>query len=1138
MKNKKLLIVLFLSLFSFNASAYDFCTETGYTILTVNGIFTNDVGAKENKENLRKLLPLSYNNEKVVVNYVYNSTHIGGAGDVVDAVAQGLFNSKTDFDLVDMLNDASAKVTTQKVLLVGHSQGNFYANNFYDKVAGKVGGVPAESIGVYSVATPSDRVAGGGKHLTSDTDSVIATLVGSVKNIMTPNTHIDLSGVKSNGHDFSQVYLKYRGNEIVSGIKSSFDKLARNQTQKFESQCISPQKISLGHKVGGIVLGTADFVVNSTIKVGTFAVNSAAKVGTFAANTIKGGIKSLTGIFGNNANSNLAAAGLYDSQTLTDTTEQIIPSENLPVESVNNTTNGGQAPSETKVEIINNNSPVAGPINNPETPIVISETPVVQNIPVNNNVSNHSSGGGGGGYNAPNEVAVVDTTKPVIILLGENIITIPLNTVYVDAGATALDEKDGVIAIVTTGTVDTATLGTYIITYTATDIANNVSTLTRTINIVASEIAQTTNTDVTAPVITLFGQNIVTVFLGMIYTDTGARAVDDTDSVVPVVTTGKVDFRTLGTYTLTYTAVDAASNVATLTRTVNVVPFVIIPIIPPLPVASTTATLLLPNAGAYALDGLDPSRGRKNLTPFVFQVIYTDANNNAPTNVKLHVRNAITGSLLPEVSMNKITSGENILSDGDYANGELYTSSNTYDQGDYIYSFSADDKIGNFTKIEENNNLRFTAISSTYTYIPKYTFGRNNGDGLDWQVWAFNGSNVYDWTDTYVNNYLREQFKIQAYSGAAWCGQCLERGVFTHDPQKGFETYDLTLSSLENNPQNSMNGTTYDVAIQWDSTGYTYTLSHGSTVDATGHTNVIDMNNNLWVSWDGSHNNFTKFPSGDWHGVPYASPMERSGGGGMMMQPYPVYNPLAIQTPAPAPIPTPISEPAPILSSQKSITSFGFESLTPSVNGIIDENAHSIVLTVPYGTVINALSPTIVVSEKASVLPASIAPQDFSNPVTYILKAEDGSTVSYIVTVVISPNPNPTPTPDPTPIPDPFLPDNRLPVITSYTLNGAQGGVTINPLVNNLEIVLNSNKNVNWMSIEIKKESDASVYKMFQSGEGCVDGTNVCTKIWDGLLSSGGLLQNGNYKIKVHMKDTINNEYDDYLPGVIIVSTQ
>ena len=62
------------------------------------------------------------------------------------AAYQKYFDTETvkDYDLIEMLRDASEKVTTQKILLVAHSQGNFYANSFYDLVAGRAGGAPPE----------------------------------------------------------------------------------------------------------------------------------------------------------------------------------------------------------------------------------------------------------------------------------------------------------------------------------------------------------------------------------------------------------------------------------------------------------------------------------------------------------------------------------------------------------------------------------------------------------------------------------------------------------------------------------------------------------------------------------------------------------------------------------------------------------------------------------------------------------------------------------------------------------------------------------------------------------------------------------------------------------------------------------
>jgi hypothetical protein len=86
-------------------------------------------------------------------------------------------------------------------------------------------------------------------------------------------------------------------------------------------------------------------------------------------------------------------------------------------------------------------------------------------------------------------------------------------------------------------------------------------------------------------------------------------------------------------------------------------------------------------------------------------------------------------------------------------------------------------------------------------------------------------------------------------------------------------------------------------------------------------------------------------------------------------------------------------------SSQKAITSFNFEN--PAAVGVITESTHSIAVTVPYGTDVTALIPTITYTGE-SVSPASGVAQDFTNPVVYTVTAETGSTQDYTVTVTIS----------------------------------------------------------------------------------------------------------------------------------------
>jgi hypothetical protein len=90
-------------------------------------------------------------------------------------------------------------------------------------------------------------------------------------------------------------------------------------------------------------------------------------------------------------------------------------------------------------------------------------------------------------------------------------------------------------------------------------------------------------------------------------------------------------------------------------------------------------------------------------------------------------------------------------------------------------------------------------------------------------------------------------------------------------------------------------------------------------------------------------------------------------------------------------------------SAAKSITAFKFSGLAQEVSATIDEESKKISATVPNGANVTALAPTISLSEKATVSPASGTATDFTSPVTYTVTAEDGSTAAYKVTVTIDP---------------------------------------------------------------------------------------------------------------------------------------
>lgn len=76
--------------------------------------------------------------------------------------------------------------------------------------------------------------------------------------------------------------------------------------------------------------------------------------------------------------------------------------------------------------------------------------------------------------------------------------------------------------------------------------------------------------DTTPPVVSVAGSDNIELVYGSEYEDEGATATDNRDGTVPVTATGSVDPFTPGTYTITYTARDAAGNTGSATRTVSV----------------------------------------------------------------------------------------------------------------------------------------------------------------------------------------------------------------------------------------------------------------------------------------------------------------------------------------------------------------------------------------------------------------------------------------------------------------------------------------------------------------------------------------------------------------------------------------
>ncbi|MBU6182465.1 MAG: DNA/RNA non-specific endonuclease [Verrucomicrobia bacterium] len=172
----------------------------------------------------------------------------------------------------------------------------------------------------------------------------------------------------------------------------------------------------------------------------------------------------------------------------------------------------------------------------------------------------------GTGNNANNNTFIQSlrttaNTPPVITLNGTSPMTIAHGTVYSEPGAVATDQQDGSRPVTISGVVNPMVVGTYIITYRASDTGNATATEDRIVHV----------TDQTPPVVTLNGNSTIEVPFGGPFNDPGATATDAVDGAVSVDISGTVNPFAAGEYQLLYSATDSAGNTSPNTmRTVVV----------------------------------------------------------------------------------------------------------------------------------------------------------------------------------------------------------------------------------------------------------------------------------------------------------------------------------------------------------------------------------------------------------------------------------------------------------------------------------------------------------------------------------------------------------------------------------------
>jgi len=335
------------------------------------------------------------------------------------------------------------------------------------------------------------------------------------------------------------------------------------------------------------------------------------------------------------------------------------------------------------------------------------------------------------------DVGTQDSIPPVITIIGDNPVQLFIGDEYEDSGATASDNIDGEVAVETTGNnVDTSSVGEYQVTYSASDIAGNISTEVR--NVIVAELPDTEN-----PVVTLIGENPLQLFIGDDYVELGASATDNVDENIEVVITGDVNTAVAGTYQITYTATDSAGNKDQKIRDV------VISVLPDTEAPTITiegdnpVEVFIDNeyvdAGASATDNVDEtvtvnaSINVDTSEPGSYEVVYTaiDAAENSSEETRVVI---VVDNIAPVMSIN----GDNPLNlfvddvyeelgaaaidnvDGEIEIVILRSNVDTSSAGTYEVVYSATDDAGNSTEltrtvIVSEAPIQFSTINARIT---------------------------------------------------------------------------------------------------------------------------------------------------------------------------------------------------------------------------------------------------------------------------------------------------------------------------------------------------------------------------------------------------------------------------------------
>jgi hypothetical protein len=234
-------VLLFVAPIASAQSAPSVCSATNTRVFFGNGVLNDRIKAKLNLTTLQDALSATMatsDYEQLDFQLSFNAT--GGAiADLFESSIQDIASDISSFwrflgAVVPMPTSFRERLVNaaagKKVVLVAHSQGNFFANEAYGNLAAS----ERQSFGIVSVANPDSFVAGGGPYTTLFEDLVIAA-VRAVKiatggpQPLFPNSTNFLTFNDLSGHGFSESYLA--GASSSASITSDFSSVWAALTQ-------------------------------------------------------------------------------------------------------------------------------------------------------------------------------------------------------------------------------------------------------------------------------------------------------------------------------------------------------------------------------------------------------------------------------------------------------------------------------------------------------------------------------------------------------------------------------------------------------------------------------------------------------------------------------------------------------------------------------------------------------------------------------------------------------------------------------------------------------------------------------------------------------------------------------------------